>query len=480
MSGNKKQSVRVHAFRDDALGELDATGVAERIAKGEISALEAVEAAVDRIEAIDPPLHVMAAKDYERARENARRPAPGPFSGVPTVIKDDIDVAGLPTRNGSEALQGVSPAKKHSPFTRQFLAQGPIILGKSRLPEYGLIPSGEYQNEPAVNNPWRPGFSSGGSSAGSAVMVAAGALPIAHGEDGGGSIRIPAACSGVVGLLVTRNRLVNAEVGRLLPVNIVYEGVLSRSVRDTANFMAAAERYYKNPRLQPIGEVKGPAERRLRIGMFIDSITGVPTDSETRAAVEKTAALLEQLGHRVEPITIPIDESFVPDFVGYFEVLAFAIARLGRILFGREFEADRLNDASKSMAEMGRKHLSKMPGVIRRLRRTRHTYGALFDNLDVVLSPTVATTPPPLGWLSPQIPFDELIERIINFMSFTPINNATGSPAISLPLGHSSEDLPIGIHFAAREGDERTLLELAFELEEAQPWRRIQAGPTSR
>ena len=471
-----KNSARVHAFRDDALGELDATGVAESIAKGEISAAEAVEAAIARIESIDPALHVVATGDYERAQKEASLPSPGPFSGVPTMIKDDIDVAGLPTRNGSEALQNAAPAKKHSPFTRQFLAQGPIILGKSRLPEFGLIPSGEFQNEEPVHNPWRPGFSSGGSSSGSAVMVAAGALPIAHGEDGGGSIRIPAACTGVVGLLVTRNRLINAEVGRFLPVNIVYEGVLTRSVRDTANFLAAAEQYYQNPKLQPVGKVEGPAKRRLRIGMFIDSITGVPTDAETRAAVEKTAELLEQLGHRVEPVPIPLDRGFIFDFVSYFGVLAFAISRLGPVLFGREFEAARLNDASKSMAKMGRQRLSKMPGVIRRLRRTRHTYGAFFDKLDVVLSPTVATTPPPLGWLDPQIPYDELIERIINFMSFTPINNATGSPAISLPLGHSADDLPIGIHFAAKEGDERTLLELAFELEAAQPWRRIQDG----
>lgn len=474
MSEMGKESVRIHAFQDDALGELDATGAAERIAKGEISALEAVEAAIARIEGIDPVLHVVATRDYERARERARQPMPGPFSGVPAMIKDDIDVAGLPTRNGSEALEKAAPAKKHSPFTRQFLAQGPIVLGKSRLPEFGLIPSGEFKNEAAVQNPWRTGFSSGGSSAGSAVMVATGALPLAHGEDGGGSIRIPAACSGVVGLMVTRNRLVNAEVGRFLPVNIVYEGVLTRSVRDTANFLAAAEQYYRSPRLQPVGKVEGPAKRRLRIGFFIDSITGVPTDAETRVTVEETAQLLEKLGHRIEPVDITLDQGFIFDFVSYFGVLAFAISRLGPVLFGREFEADRLNDASKAMAKMGRQRLTKLPGVIHRLRRTRHTYGTYFNKLDAVLSPTVATTPPPLGWLDPRVPYDELIERIINFMSFTPINNATGSPAISLPLGCSSKDLPIGIHLAARGGDERTLLELAFELEAAQPWRRIQ------
>lgn len=474
MSEISKNNTRVHAFRDDALGELDATGVAERIAKGEISAVEAVDAAAARIESIDPILHVVAARDFERAREKAQRPVHGPFGGVPTMIKDDIDVAGLPTRNGSEALQNVAPARKHSAFTRQFLAQGPIILGKSRLPEFGLIPSGEFQNEPAVQNPWRPGYSSGGSSAGSAVLVATGALPIAHGEDGGGSIRIPAACTGVVGLKVTRNRLVNAEVGRFLPVNIVYEGVLTRSVRDTASFLAAAERYYRNPRLQPVGKVEGPGKRRLRIGMIIDSLTEQPTDSETRAAVEQTAQLLERLGHRVEPAVIPLDQSFIFDFVTYYGGLALAIQKLGPVLFGRGFDAARLNDMSKSLAKMGRERLWKMPGAIRRLRRTRETYGRFFDKVDVVLSPTVGTTPPPLGWLDPHVPYDELIERFINFMNFTPPNNASGAPAISLPLGHSTGDLPIGIQLAAREGDERTLLELSFELEEAQPWRRLQ------
>ena len=474
MSEVNKNKARVHAFRDDALGELDATGVAERIAAGEISALEAVEAAIARIERIDPVLHVVAARDYERARKQAGQPPRGPFGGVPTMIKDDIDVAGLPTRNGSEALQNVAPAKKDSAFTRQFLAQGPIILGKSRLPEFGLIPSGEFQNEPAVQNPWRIGFSSGGSSAGSAVMVATGALPIAHGEDGGGSIRIPAACCGVVGLKVTRNRLINAEVGRFLPVNIVYEGVLTRSVRDTAFFLAAAEQYYRNRRLQPVGKVEGPGRRRLHVGMVIDSITDQPTDGETRAAVERTARLLEQLGHRVEPADVPLDRGFIFDFVTYYGGLALGIATLGPLLFGRGFAADRLNDMSKSLAKMGRERLGKLPGAALRLRRTRQTFARFFDNYDILLSPTVGTTPPPLGFLDPHIPYDELIERFINFMCFTPANNASGSPAISLPLGHSSDDLPIGIHLMAKEGDERTLLELSYELEAARPWRRLQ------
>jgi amidase len=474
MSELNKNNTRIHAFRDDALGELDATGVAEGIAKGEISAAEAVEAAIDRIERIDPLLHVVAARDYERARKQAQDPPQGPFGGVPTMIKDDIDVAGLPTRNGSEALQNVAPAKKDSAFTRQFLAQGPIILGKSRLPEFGLIPSGEFQNEPPVHNPWRPGYSSGGSSAGSAVMVATGALSIAHGEDGGGSIRIPAACCGVVGLKVTRNRLINAEVGRFLPVNIVYEGVLTRTVRDTANFLAAAENYYHNPRLKPVGKVEGPGRRRLRIGVIIDSITDQPTDAATRSAVEQAARLLEQLGHRVEPAVIPLDHEFISDFVTYYGGLSLAIARLGPVLFGRGFEAARLNDMSKSLARMGRERLRKLPGAALRLRRTRQTFARFFENLDILLSPSVGTTPPPLGWLDPHVPYDELIERFINFMSFTPANNASGSPAISLPLGHSTDDLPIGIHLMAAEGDERTLLELSFELEAAQPWRRIQ------
>ncbi|NLI69527.1 MAG: amidase [Firmicutes bacterium] len=474
MSGVVKDNARVHAFRDDALGEMDATGVAECIAKGEISAAEAVDAAIARIESIDPLLNVVATRDYERARKEAQRPPKGPFGGVPTMIKDDIDVAGLPTRNGSEALQNVAPARKHSAFTRQLLAQGPIILGKSRLPEFGLIPSGEFQNEPAVHNPWNPGFSSGGSSAGSAVLVATGALPLAHGEDGGGSIRIPAACCGVVGLKVTRNRLVNAEVGRFLPVNIVYEGVLTRSVRDTAFFLAEAERYYRNTKLKPVGKVEGPGKRRLRIGMIVDSITEEPTDRETRAAVEKAAELLESLGHRVEHATIPLDEEFISDFLTYYGGLALGIAKLGPVLFGRGFDANRLNDMSKSLAKMGLARLGKLPGAALRLRRSRESYAHFFDDHDVVISPTVGTVPPPLGWLNPGVPYEELIVRVINFMNFTPPNNASGSPAISLPLGHSAGDLPIGIQLAAREGDERTLLELAFELEAAQPWRRIQ------
>ncbi|WP_328681568.1 amidase [Streptomyces sp. NBC_00322] len=464
----------VHAFGDDVLGEHDAVSLARLIRDGEADPVEVARAAVERVRKVDGDLHAVQVPAYDQAVASATG-GPGTFAGVPTFIKDNIDYRGLPTGFGSSAYVA-RPARRHAPFARQFLSTGVTVLGKTRLPEFGFNATTEYENAPPVCNPWHTGHSAGGSSGGSAALVAAGAVPIAHANDGGGSIRIPAACCGLVGLKATRGRLVANEEGRTLPINLVSDGILSRSVRDTAAFFAAAEQHWRNPKLPPLGLVEGPSQRRLRIGLLLDSPTGIAADAATRAAVTDTATALEKLGHTVEPVRIVLDEHFAEDFITYWGLLSFLVGATGKRL-DRHFDRRRMDGLSRGLRDHYRRRLGSTPAVLRRLGRSREAYAAAFRDHDLVLSPVLAHTTPRLGHLSPGVPYETLIERLTSYVAFTPLNNVVGSPAISLPARMATEDgLPIGVMFSARNGDERTLLEIAFALEADQPWRRIQDG----
>ncbi|MCW2832041.1 MAG: amidase, partial [Aeromicrobium sp.] len=221
---------RVHAFRDDALGDLDSVGVAAAVAGGEVSAREVAEAAIARAALVNPTLNAIQLADFERALAAADRPASGLFSGVPTFVKDNTDVAGLPTDRGSLAVRA-RPAVANAPFTDQFLSAGFTMLGKSTMPEFGFNASTEYETLPPTRNPWHTGYSAGASSGGAAALVASGVVPIAHANDGGGSIRIPAAACGLVGLKPTRDRVVPAVETARLPLDIISNGVVTRTVR---------------------------------------------------------------------------------------------------------------------------------------------------------------------------------------------------------------------------------------------------------
>jgi amidase len=466
-------SASVHAFADDALGDHDAVALAERIRTGKVSAVDVIVAAIARADKVNPLLNAIVLRDFQAALDRARQPSPGVFSGVPTFVKDNTDLHGLPTSHGSRAVKA-RPAKADAAFAKQFLAQGFVCLGKSRLPEFGLNASTEFMGAAPTRNPWQPRYSCGASSGGAAALVAAGVVPIAHANDGGGSIRIPAACCGLIGLKPTRGRLLAPEAARALPVNIVAEGVLTRSVRDTAHFYAAAESYYCNRKLPAIGLVEGPSKRRLRVGVLLDSVTGHRTDDDTRATVAATARVLEGMGHTLEEIPPPIQRRFADDFSIYWGMLSFLLATFGKRIVGPDFDASQLDNLTIGLGKLYKRNAWKTPMVIYRLRRLARDYAGIFDRCDVVLSPVLAHTTPPLGYLSPEIDFDVLFDRLVKYVSFTPLNNAAGGPGISLPTGHSPEGLPIAVHFSANHGAERTLLELAFELEAAGPWRRIQ------
>ena len=463
----------LHAFTDDALGTDDATALAERLQRGDISTTDATEAAIARLQRVNPTLNGLVLDTYAEARERANnKHFEGFFAGVPSLIKDNIDLRGLPTGHGSAAVGG-KPMKKTSVLAKQYLAQGFNLLGKTTLPAFGFTASTEMAHAPATRNPWHLNHSAGGSSGGSAALVAAGAVPIAHGNDGGGSIRIPAAVCGLVGLKSTRGRLVTQEAAKALPVNIISDGVLTRTVRDTANFFAEAEKYYRNSKLPAIGHVTGPSKQRLRIGLMVDSIAGDPTCPQTRAAVEATAKQLSALGHHVDVAHIDLPQRFVDDFLLYWAMLAFFVSKFGRALFPQGFDGQQLDPLSQGLAGYYRQRFLKTPGMLRQLRQSQARYAEVFNQYDVVLTPVLAHTTPELGYLGADVDFDTQLERLLRYTTFTPANNASGSPGLSLPLGQADNGLPIGVQLNGRHGEERTLLELAFELEQVQPFIRL-------
>ena len=463
----------VHAFGDDALGHLDAVGVIDAINSGRVSRAEVVEAAIARTEAVDPALNGLAYQAFGLARAKASgRPGDGYFSGVPTFIKDNVDVAGLPTMQGTDAWPP-RPAAVDGEFTRLYLATGMTPLGKTQMSEYGFSASAEHPRLGAVRNPWNTDHTAGASSSGSGAFVAAGAVPIAHANDGGGSIRIPASCNGLVGLKPSRGRLpLDKEVSRM-PIRLVANGVLSQSVRDTAAFYREAERIWPAPKLPSIGDVKHAGKQRLRIAVITHSLLR-ECSPELRELTLKSAGLLEELGHRVDHLEKPpVPSSFVPDFVLYWGLLATGQIQLNRRAIGDAFDVTRLDNLSRGLDRHARRNLHRIPLALTRLARARRHTARLARTYDVVLTPTVADETPRIGYLDPTADYQQIIDRLQDWVAFTPLQNVTGEPAISLPLAVSANGLPVGMMFCAPIGQEARLLELAYELEDARPWARI-------
>ena len=463
---------RVHAFTDDALDDLDAVGIVEHLQAGKVSVTEVVEAAIARTESVADRLGAVAYRDYDRARREARDPRGGYFAGVPTMVKDNVDVAGMPTMAGTDAWTPY-PAKKDGDFARMYLATGLIPLGKTRLSEYGFSPSCEHPRLGPVRTPGHTDHTAGASSAGSAALVAAGAVPIAHANDGGGSIRIPASVNGLVGLKPTRGRLAQDAQLRQMPVRIVADGVVTRSVRDTAAFYREAERVYRPLQMPPIGDLTRPGRKRLRVAL---NTTGLDrgADAEVTALTEQTARLLEDLGHTVVETDAPVAATFSEDFLLYWGSLALAMLSGGRRLHGRTWNRANHDALTVGLARHARRNLHRLPTAIVRLRRGVREAALFFDKYDVSLTPTLATATPRLGHLDPTQDYDTLVDRLLDWVAFTPLQNVTGTSAISLPLTTTSTGLPQGMMLGSGFGHEAVLLELAYELEQARPWARIQ------
>ncbi len=465
----------VNAFTDDALGDRDAVGLVDAIRTGTVSAAELVDAAIARCEAVNPALNGLAHETFAAARTRAEAREGGYFDGVPTFFKDNVDVEGMPTMNGTDAWEPV-PKLGHGEFARFFLATGLIPLGKTQLSEFGFSAAAEHPRIGAVRNPWDTEYTAGASSSGSGAFVAAGVVPIAHANDGGGSIRIPASCNGLVGLKPSRGRLPQDRMSQQMPVRLVHDGVLTRSVRDTAAFYREAERIWRNRSLMPIGAVTGPGADRLRIAVVTRSVNR-DASPEIRERTLETATLLEGLGHRVERLDAnPVPDSFAEDFLLYWASLAMTLVRTGRLTFGKSFDRSRLDNLTLGLERHAGRNLHRLPVAITRLRRLRRITDRFYRDYDVLLTPTLAEETPRVGHLDPTADYTQVIDRLQDWVAFTPLQNATGEPSISLPLAQSAHGMPVGMMFSAPFGHDRRLLELAYEVEAAVGWRRIQAA----
>ncbi len=468
----------VNAFADDALGDLDAVGMVHALRRGTVSATELVGAAIARVKAVNPALNGLAHEAFDKARVRAAHKQGGYFDGVPTFIKDDTDVEGMPTMGGTDAWEP-SIRDRSDDFARFFLGTGLIPLGKTQLSEFGFSASAEHPRIGSVRNPWDTDYTAGASSSGAGAFVAAGVVPLASGSDGGGSIRIPAACNGLVGLKPSRGRLPLGPTARQLPVRIVHNGVLTRSVRDTAAFYREGERIWRNRGLPQIGAVAGPNDNRLRVAVVTRSLRHDSSPAMVDHTL-KTAALLEELGHRVDYLDRhPIPERFADDFLVYWASLAMGTVRGGRVLYGNTFDRGRLDNLTLGLDRHARRNLHRLPSAIARLSRLGKVSARFYEDHDILLTPTLAEDTPLIGHLDPSASYEQVIDRLQDWVAFTPLQNVTGEPSLSLPLAQSADGMPVGMMFSAPLGHEKTLLELAYELEAARPWQRIQDPQTA-
>jgi amidase len=454
----------------------DATAMAADIRAGRLSAAEAVETAIRRAEALQGTLNIIVNSDFDRALAKAKAgPPPGPFAGVPFLVKDLVPYKGLPTRSGSQSHRFAPPATGQDPNIDAFDRAGLVTIGKSATPEFGYLPTTEPLATGVTRNPWDLNRSSGGSSGGSAVAVAAGVVPVAHATDGGGSIRIPAAHCGLFGLKPSRGRIVGTE-GQHTIQDFAVENVVSRTVRDAAGVFAITESNAPRPPFPPIGLVTGPAKRRLRIGVLLENSLGHSPTPEVAAATDHAAKLVASLGHRIDYVHLPYDGAqFMRDFLLFWAAGAAMDAEQVARTLGRAPDARDLEPFSLALVEMAKKAgPAAVVPVLQRLQANALAYDTWFVayQLDVVLSPVLSSGPPMLGEIGPLVPFDTLVPRLLEYVGYTPIHNIAGAPAMSVPLYWTPEGLPIGTQFAARAGQERMLFELAYELEAAAPWAR--------
>ncbi|MBS2211981.1 amidase [Carboxylicivirga mesophila] len=452
------------------LVDFDALGLSQLIKNKEVSPKEVVMATINRIEALDGKLNAINTPTFEKALETVKNINPdAPFAGVPFVMKDNINYAGVKTTNGSKLFEN-NVAKESAQLTKAYEKAGFVILGKTNMPEFGLAPTTESVLLKPAHNPWNTEYSSGGSSGGSSISVAAGYLPLAHASDGGGSIRIPASSCGIFGLKPSRMRMLPGSSDQL---EFMVDNCVSRTVRDSAMLFSLTQNPANPANLKPVGFVSGPSKRRLTIGLCMKNYFGELPHPEIQKAIEDTAKLLESLGHTVIEVKNPVTGEFEDQFLSLFAAKMVKTAAFVQQMTGKPAaETGLLEPFTLEFDVMGRKRGNE--SVIKANKYFEHKgieVANWMNSFDVLLTPVTKTPSPKLGYMTDSsLSFDDLSRRIFDYMSYTPVQNALGLPGMSVPLGMSSNGLPIGSHFAAGNGDEQTLLELAYELEAAKPW----------
>ncbi len=459
---------------------LDATAQAELVRTKQIKPSELVDGAMERIERLNPQLNAVVTPMFEQARATVSGALPdGPFTGVPFLLKDlGASYAGVTQSQGSAfAKDMVSPFD--SELTRRYKAAGLVIAGKTNTPEFGLVPTTEPVLFGPTRNPWDTGRSTGGSSGGSAAAVASGMVPFAHANDGGGSIRIPASCCGLFGLKPTRARITYGPLLGDIQSGLVQEHAVTRSVRDSAALLDATEGpmpgdpYFAPPKERPYIEEVSRDPGRLRIAFATSTSLGTPLDEEAITAVKEAAALCEELGHDVVEASPQVNGAqLVPSFTALWASgNAWGIDSLA-MLTGKKPKEEDFEPLTWALYEMG-KALSAPAYLqsITMLQIMGRTIAAFHEQYDAWLTPTLAAPPPPLGYFDAE-PGNPMagFTKAADYVPFTPVQNVTGQPAMSVPLYWTKDGLPLGAHFATKAGGEGLLFRLASQLEEARPW----------
>ena len=454
--------------------------LAALVRSGELSARELVQVSLDRIEELNPRLNAFVEIDGERALAAAQEISAGdmrPFAGVPIAIKNNRPVSGLRLTYGCSLMENYVADYDHN-VTRRLKQAGFIVVGSTTLPEYGILPTTEARLFGPTRNPWDLARSPGGSSGGAAAAVASGMLPVAHGNDGGGSIRIPAACCGLVGLKPQRGRISAApELGESL---LGIDGVLTRTVADSAAILDVLAGYeigdatWAAPPPQPFAAAAAVRPGRLRIATTtLPPVAEAAVDPLSAQAVTEAAGLLRELGHEVEEVDPPWRiEGLTELFGGVFGThVGLSIAFSGMIA-GREPTAADMEPMSWAIYSVVRKlNAVEGFGATVRLEAFTRQLVQFLEPYDVLLTPALAERPLPLGTLDPGVPKPlDTFTRSGLFTPFTPVFNASGQPGISVPLLHGEDGLPLAVQLVGRPAQEATLLALATQLEEARPW----------
>ncbi|GAV13214.1 amidase [Paenibacillus sp. NAIST15-1] len=460
----------------------DGLGLAELVKRGEVTPEELTALACEAIRLVNPQLNVMAVSMQELAEKESKSALPnGPFTGIPFLVKDStLHAAGVPLNSGSRLGEGMI-YPYDSEMMRRFRQAGLVTLGSTTAPEFGFNVTTEAVLYGPTRNPWNPDRSPGGSSGGSAAAVAAGIVPIAHANDGGGSIRIPAACSGLVGLKPTRGRTPNGPDNGEVLSGLGIQFAVTKTVRDTAALLDAvagpdpgAYAWAERPS-RPFSAELDEEPGRLRIAWTGKPFSGTPVDAECLRVLHETVGLCEELGHELVEVLPEVDYEAL--FVATMHIWAantyHGIERLAKTLNRKPSEHNLEATILKAYQYGATLTAHDLLNALDISAQASRSVGRFFEQYDVLLSPTIASVPFPLGELNannPDIDLRSWTEQVFTRAPFTSLFNTTGQPAVSLPLGWSADGLPIGMQFAGRFADEATLLRLSAQLEAARPW----------
>ena len=462
------------------LVNLDATALAELVRKKEVQPSELVEAAIERIERLNPRLNAVVTKMYDEARAVANSGLPqGPFTGVPFLLKDLLAAyEGVPMSAGSAYMKAFKP-DHDTELVKRYKAAGLIVVGKTNTPELGILPTTEPTLFGASRNPWNTEHTTGGSSGGSAAAVAARLVPMAHANDGGGSIRIPASCCGLFGLKPTRARNpLGPDFGDMFS-GLVAEHAVTRSVRDSAALLdatsgaALGDPYLAPTPERPFVEEVGRPTGKLRIAFTTRAPLGTPVHEDCLAAVEDAAKLLVDLGHEVEEAAPAVNgDLLVKSFMALWAAGCTWTIKSISYAIGRLPAEGEMEPGTVALYEMGKNVTA--PDYLLALQYLQilgRQVAEFMTRYDVLLTPTLGMPPLLLGSFAPTAEDAMAGMRVATaFVPFTPICNATGQPAMSVPLYWNAQGLPVGTHFVGRFGEEATLFRLASQLEAARPW----------